>query len=447
MPRTVHNQRILLIRLSALGDVIHGLPAAAAIKEALPQVNLTWVVEPPFAELLSNNPAVDEVIVFPKKALKASMKEANLAEFQSQFSQFLSALRRNQFDAAIDLQGLFKSAAIAFLSGAPIRVGFGQARELAPLLYTHRLHADYFGFDTHVVDHNVALAEFLLKIVAGRDPKSGEVRDFPLPPVAPEVVERLCNTIGGVAPAAEPASMSLPDPITAYLDRAFSENFGVEQEQIAEGSERLSISRVGASPSVEPAIEGDSDTRGGDKAETVDPAPSTRPIVAFIPGTTWTSKIWPKEKWAELADQILHVRDVRIVIVGGPSETDVNSWIQKQIEHNNPEASCIDLTGKTSLLDLVALYRFVHLAIGVDTGPLHLASAAGVSNVVGVFGSTPTGRNGPYGPRGPARTVTLELSCQPCFKKTCPLSTRACLVDLNSEAVLNAIRDSLRVTY
>ncbi|MBX9691082.1 MAG: glycosyltransferase family 9 protein [Cyanobacteria bacterium] len=443
MPLLLHNPRVLLIRLSALGDVIHGLPAAAAIKQALPQVKLSWVVEPPFVELLSENPAVDEVIVFPKKALKSAVKQASIGELQSELTQFISGLRHEQFDAAIDLQGLFKSAAIAFLSGAPVRVGFAEARELAPLLYTHRLQSDYFSFDTHVVDHNVALAEFLLKIVTGNDPESGEARQFPLPRPAPEVVERLQDTISGAAPAVKPASMSHPDSVKANSDGISFVRSEGEQGEVHSVDEKIAISKVGVSPSVGSTIMGDAGTRDGVRLESSLSTALSSPVVAFIPGTTWTSKIWPQEKWVKLADQLLAIRDVRIVILGGPSETEVNRGIQDAVSKLHPDRECLDMTGQTSLRDLVALYQLIDVAVGVDTGPLHLACAAGVKNVIGVFGSTPTGRNGPYGPGGQARTVALGLSCQPCFKKTCPLSTRACLVDLDSKQVLDEIVSAL----
>src|SRR5579883_379263 len=149
--------RLLVIRLSALGDVVHTLPAVARVKQLHPETHVTWIVEQAFADILQNNPLVDEVIIFPKKALAADLKNPlTWLKSDSQVKRLLAELRSRKFNAAIDFQGLFKSGAIAFLSGAPIRVGFTQSREFSDRFLTHKLDADYFSHDIHVIDHNVA---------------------------------------------------------------------------------------------------------------------------------------------------------------------------------------------------------------------------------------------------------------------------------------------------
>lgn len=121
-----HN--ILIIKLSAIGDVIHALPVAPALKKRFPQAKLTWVVEPPAYDLLTNNHYIDEIIVFEKNKCKS------LTGFFQYVPEFIRILRKTQFDLALDLQGLFKSAAVSFLSGADKRLVYCNAREYSDVI-------------------------------------------------------------------------------------------------------------------------------------------------------------------------------------------------------------------------------------------------------------------------------------------------------------------------
>lgn len=116
-------KRILIVKLSAIGDVVHALPVASALKQCFPRAKITWVVEPPAYDLLTNNPYIDEIIIFEKSKFKS------LAGFCRHAPDFINLLRKQRFDLALDLQGLFKSAAISFLSGAPQRLVYCNARE------------------------------------------------------------------------------------------------------------------------------------------------------------------------------------------------------------------------------------------------------------------------------------------------------------------------------
>lgn len=116
-------RNILLIRLSAIGDVIHALPVSYAIKETYPEAKVTWVVEPPAYDLLTNNPYIDEIILFEKKKFKTA------SGFFKHILPFSRMLRAKRFDLSLDLQGLAKSAAIAYLSGAKMKLGYCNMRE------------------------------------------------------------------------------------------------------------------------------------------------------------------------------------------------------------------------------------------------------------------------------------------------------------------------------
>ncbi len=116
-------KNILIVKLSAIGDVIHALPVSYAIKETYPDAHLTWVVEPTAYDILADNPYIDDIIIFEKKRFRT------LRGFLDEIRPFRIELRARKYDAALDLQGLFKSAAIVAQSGAKLRLGTANMRE------------------------------------------------------------------------------------------------------------------------------------------------------------------------------------------------------------------------------------------------------------------------------------------------------------------------------
>lgn len=492
--------RVLLIRLSALGDVVHTLPAADLLRRNLPAAKITWVVEAPFAELLRNNPAVDDVIIFPKKKISSELKNPiSWLDPSSEFNKFIGELRSRNFSAALDFQGLFKSGAIAYLSGAPTRVGFAQARELSQIFLTDRCDTgDYFANDKHVVHHNVELSEFYLRIAGGANQESPTIR-FPLPILNSQLIASVIEMIG--ASTVEPPQKVNRARITnTNILSALIRKEGRVQPQMEPGDVVAPVESSAASGAELPASTGTelpaatgaelpaatgkldalSDSVGAASAMVptppAEPAPSAEPLpqiakngeklIVLIPGTTWITKIWPKEKWAQLVSQLVQIPNTRIVLVGGPAETEMNSYIYDQVSRSvadrlRPNASqvqnsgppdptslpiserLIDITGKTTISGLLALLKFADIVVGADTGPLHMAVAAEHPFVIGIHGSTPWLRNGPLGEK--SSVVALNLGCQPCFEKKCPLGTLACLRDLNIETVLAEINRVLNV--
>jgi lipopolysaccharide heptosyltransferase I len=139
---------ILIVRLGALGDLVHALPAVAALRTAWPDARIDWLVDERYAALLAMVPVINRTIVVGG-ATGASALAA------------LRLLRRERYDAAIDLQGLLKSAAFARFSGARDTVGFATAQlreRAASLLYTTRIRADDRG---HVIRKNLSLVRAL----------------------------------------------------------------------------------------------------------------------------------------------------------------------------------------------------------------------------------------------------------------------------------------------
>lgn len=125
--------RVLLIRLSAIGDVVVTTPVTRAIRESLPESYVAWVVEPKAAAVLKGNPYLDQLILWDRQARRSAAGQV------SAYRELAAELRALRFDAAIDFQGLLRSGLVARLSGARMRIGNDRCKEPAHLFYTHRI--------------------------------------------------------------------------------------------------------------------------------------------------------------------------------------------------------------------------------------------------------------------------------------------------------------------
>ena len=159
-------ERLLVVRLSAMGDIIHTLPAAAALRRAFPHATLGWLIEERWAELLCTLRHPRAGRRSPQRPLVDCVHSVNTAEWRrapfsfntwQQMAAGLSQLRGIQYDAAIDFQGAVRSALLARWSGAPIVYGSAQPREnVASMFYTRKVLLQTQG--THVVEQALALA-------------------------------------------------------------------------------------------------------------------------------------------------------------------------------------------------------------------------------------------------------------------------------------------------
>lgn len=145
-------KNILIVKLSAIGDVIHALPVASALKESYPKAKITWIVEKPAYNLLQNHPCIDEIIIFEKAKFKSG------AGLIRSIKTLSAQLKARKFDLALDLQGLFKSAAISWLSRATRRLVYCNARELSHFI-GERICGQYS--EGHVVERYLDVARYL----------------------------------------------------------------------------------------------------------------------------------------------------------------------------------------------------------------------------------------------------------------------------------------------
>lgn len=128
-------KRILIIRLSAIGDVTMASGLIPALRKRWPDAYLGWLVEPPAKGLLEHNPSLDAVIIWPKMEWKNLWKQRRFRALYTQVRQFTRELRSHQFNLALDTQGLLKSAVWARISGARERIGLG-SKEGSSILMT-----------------------------------------------------------------------------------------------------------------------------------------------------------------------------------------------------------------------------------------------------------------------------------------------------------------------
>lgn len=121
----MESYKFLIIRLSAVGDVLRTLPAVRALKESFPSSHMTWMVEESSMSLLESQPGIDEVILFPRKRWAREIKSLKgIRRAFIEMGNFITSLRRRRFDVVLDFHGILKSGLLSYLSGTPKRIGF-----------------------------------------------------------------------------------------------------------------------------------------------------------------------------------------------------------------------------------------------------------------------------------------------------------------------------------
>ena len=151
-------QRILIIRLSAIGDVVFASPLISALRRTHPNAQISWLVESAAAPLLQSNPLLDEVVVWPKAEWKALWKKRRFIQLWREVRAFSKLLKSKGYDWVLDLQGLQKSALWAYLSGASRRVGLG-SKEGTQRLMTEVVSRE--GNDARIGSEYLNMAQYL----------------------------------------------------------------------------------------------------------------------------------------------------------------------------------------------------------------------------------------------------------------------------------------------
>ncbi|HUY91201.1 MAG TPA: lipopolysaccharide heptosyltransferase II [Pirellulales bacterium] len=311
-------ERILLIKPSAVGDVVHTLPVLAKLRQRYPDAQIDWLIRPEIADLVRSHPALSNVVLFDRRGLARFGRNwtATVGLFR-----LLSQIRRERYELVVDLHGQLRSALFTLASRAPFRVGFERTREGAWVSYSH--HIPLPTMEAHAVDRYLWLG-----LVLGFD-------------------------------------ATAPD-FTIHLPAETDEN----------------VARLLA-----------------------DRRQLGRPLAVLVPGTVWETKHWRTEGFAEVARQLL-ARGYAVVLAGSPKDRPRCRQVAEVA------SGVCDLSGQTTLAEMVALIRRATLCVTNDSGSMHVAVALD-KPVVSVFGPTNPLRTGPYG--RPLAVVQAKVECSPCY--------------------------------
>ena len=370
---------ILIVKLSAIGDVIHTLPSLSALRRCYPDAEISWVVEEAAADLLVDHPDLDRVLISRRKTWLKELRQGRIAAPFREMRSFLRELRSRRYDLVIDFHGLLKSAVIVLLSGGKRKLGYDSLQEGSGLFYNEKIPED---MEKHAVDRYLDLVRHA-------------------------------------------ASHSCPLTSRQAAGNGLADEFRIaigekEKRRVAalldENSVILTTGEKGA--------EGREKGSGGGSRE----GGHCR-FVAVNPVAFWETKLWEDEKFAELCDRIRTELGIGVVLTGG--EAGPLDRIRGRMK-----TAAVNLGGQTTLRELACLYRQAALVVTTDSGPMHLAAAVGTP-VVALFGPTDPARTGPYGPGH--RVIRRELSCSPCLRKRC--ETRTCMREIGVGEVFEAVRE------
>jgi len=285
------NMKIAIVKLSALGDIVHAMIVLQFIKRNLPNSTIDWVVEEGFKAILENNPDINKIHT-------VNIKKAKKNKSLKLLFQEVSKLKKlPKYDVVIDAQGLIKSAIVARFIPASKRFGFDKnslRESFAAKFYTDTCRIDY---SENIIKRNV----FVVSKALGFN--------------------------------------------ISHVDILDKKPFICSNSKIT-------------------------------------PIDTRKPNIAFIPGASFKSKIYPVEKYIQLANKL----DANIVILWGNSE---EKLMAEQIQSSSKNVS---ISNKLTLDELKLVISQVDVVIGGDTGPTHMAWAHNIPSIT-LFGSTPGYRN------------------------------------------------------
>ncbi len=150
---------ILIVKLSAIGDVIHTLPSLSALRKLYPDADITWVIEEASSDIIKDHPHLDRVIVSRRKKWIADLKKLHgVNRTIREIRAFISTLRSRRYDLVLDFHGLLKSSLIVLLSGGKRKLGYDSMQEISGLFLNEKIHED---MEKHAVDRYLDFPRYL----------------------------------------------------------------------------------------------------------------------------------------------------------------------------------------------------------------------------------------------------------------------------------------------
>ncbi len=347
-------KKILIIRLSALGDTIHTLPFANALRKKYPNVQLDWIVEDKAEKFILNNPLLNNVYVLERK----KWKEMNFYNVLKEFFLIIKKIRSEQYDIVIDTQQLLKSAILMGLSKGKRKIALDGGREFSWLFANEiiKTNRKQFDIDYHVVKRNLEIAKYLN-----------------------------CNDI-------EPEFV-IPD-----LSKEYSKNI----------------------------------------IDIIKNLDNSKKTILIAPATTWVNKHWTVEGWVKVINEFQEFCNIII------TATEKEKFLTNKILEKISEKNIINLTGMTTISDIVYICQNVDLVISPDSGSAHIAWATAHPKIITLFFATSSNRTAPYGEK--YFSIQSKTECSPCMKKHCKLKSNKnkCIQEISSEEIINIVKKVLQ---
>jgi len=386
-PSSILNPRRVLVRgVNWLGDAVMSTPALLRLRERFPQAYVTLLTPEKFADLWLHHPAINETISF--------------VAGESLFS-VSRKLRAGNFDLALVLPNSPRSALEVWL--ARIRQRIGSARPWRNWFLTQTVHPRASEVEMHkksITEIETLIAGTNMDHASRLTPHVSTIR-------YPASAHHLHQYLHLVTALDANPELVPPQLFVTPIERA-----AVEKKFALDGK-----------------------STGG------------RPLFALNPGAEYgPAKRWPTERFIAAAREIQRRTNCVWLILGGKDDAETRRTADTLSAEQNlrPDAGStfLNLAGKTSLRDLMALLRLCRVLLTNDTGPMHVAAALGTPVVV-PFGSTSPELTGPGLP-GDARLRLLksDAPCAPCFLRECPIDFR-CMKGISVERVVGAVVESL----
>jgi len=373
-------RKILVRGVNWLGDAVMTTPALARLRERFPNAHITLLTQEKLGEFWCGHPSLDEVMWFAPREWVGSVARR---------------LRLESFDAALIFPNSPRSALEAFLAGIRCRLGYA-ARWRQWLLTT------------------------------ALPPRPGRVS---MRKLSAGEVKRRTRAVAPVRPvarfSASPAAHHLHDYL--HLVAAWGASPAPVAPQAAVSPDEVQAAEQTWLPGLRRR-----------RAPGAADAPFT--LLGLNPGAEYgPAKRWPAEKFAAMARAVADRRPGLVwLLFGGVRDESLCAEIARMA------GDCVlNLAGKTTLRELMALLKSCRVVVTNDTGPMHLAAALGATVVV-PFGSTSPELTGPGLPGDPRhRLLRSEVVCAPCFRRSCPIDFR-CMAAIGVDQVVAEVLTALR---
>ncbi len=333
---------ILIIRLSAIGDIVMASGVLPVLRSNWPETQIDWLVQSEYAELLQDNPHLQRVLIWPRKDWQWLWTQKRPFSLIAELRKLIQTLRSQKYDLVLDLQGLWKSAWLAKVCRAQQKIGL-DSREGSKWVMSH-----------------------------------------------------VCRS--------QPDKQKMSSEYLCLL-----QELGLDVQRFYLGLEPR-LQEIQSVQAVMQNLDLDSD------------------YALLCPFTTRAQKHWPWQNWVHLCSLLTDRLGLQVVLLGGPRDSTQAEWIQAA-----SSKPVINLAGRISLGQNLALIKQARILIGVDTGITHMAMMSELPSI-GLFGSTcpylyPAGDNGVV--------LYSNRACSPCRRHPACDAQYPCMQDLEPELVFS----------